>query len=117
MVKRSLKLYGQWDPLAPHAKIRAQIVPQPVPVPETTPAKAVDPTPPKRSSRAAKWAELLARVFSFDMRACQDCGGTLKIIAAIVSLNAIRAILTHLRLPYTPPSLAPPRFPDQLHFA
>jgi len=101
--------------LAPHARIRAQIVPQPLPKP--TPAKAVALTAPKRPSRAAKWAELLARVFGLDMRTCLSCGGTFKIIAAILNLSAIRDILTHLGLPHKPPGLAPPRFPEQLRFA
>ena len=58
--------------LAPHAKIRAQIVPPPV---------ADLPNPPQRRKRAKHWAELLARVFGIDMSACPDCGGPVKIIA------------------------------------
>ena len=90
------------------------------------------PDPPKRSKR---WAELLARVFGFDLKTCPECGGPLKIIAAILephapatlrvqgqslrspqasSRDAIRSILTCLRLPDKPPELAPARIPEQI---
>ena len=73
----------------------------------------MEPTPP----RTKRWAELLARVFGFDMRACPDCGGPLKIIAAILEPHAIQSILTYLRLPDKPPGLAPARIPEQVQFA
>ena len=71
--------------LAPHAKIRAQIVPQPLPVP-VRPADAADPQKdaPERPARRKRWAELLARVFGLDMQKCVDCGGPLKIVSAIL---------------------------------
>jgi hypothetical protein len=100
--------------LAPHAEIRAQIVPQPSPTAALADAPADSPKtdPP----RVKKWAELLARVFGLDLKKC-DCGGALKIIAAILEPAAIRTILTHLRLPDKPPGLAPPRIPEQTKFA
>jgi hypothetical protein len=104
--------------LAPHAKIRAQIVPQPLPA-ATSDVDAVDPqkNTPERPARAKRWAELLARVFGLDMQKCEDCGGPLKIVSAILEPNAITSILTHLRLPDKPPGLAPPRIPEQFHFS
>ena len=84
--------------LAPHAKIRAQIVPPPV---------ADLPNPPQRRKRAKHWAELLARVFGIEMSACPDCGGPVKIIAAILKPTAIRNILTYLGLPDKAPELVP----------
>ena len=45
------------------------------------------------------WACLLKRVFEIDMEHCPNCGGHLKIIAAVVDSVVITKILTHLHLP------------------
>jgi hypothetical protein len=50
------------------------------------------------------------------MSACPDCGGPLKIIAAILEPHAIKNILTHLKLPDKPPGLAPAQIPEQFQF-
>ena len=41
------------------------------------------------------------------MQACPDCGGPVKIIAAILKPTAIRNILTYLGLPDKAPELVP----------
>ena len=69
-----------------------------------------------RPTRAQRWAELLARVFGLDMEKCEDCGGPIKIVSAILEPHAIKSILNHLRLPDKPPGLAPSRIPEQFHF-
>ena len=51
------------------------------------------------------WACLLKRVFDIDIEHCANCGGSLKIIAAIDDPPVIAKILTHLDLP----ARAPPR--------
>ena len=104
--------------LAPHAKIRSQIVPHPFPVHTPAGAPVEDPptTPPSRPARAKRWAELLARVFGLDLQACQDCGGPMKIVASILEPTAVRTILTYLGLPDKPPDLAPARIPEQNQF-
>ncbi len=53
------------------------------------------------------WARLLQRVFELDLEHCPNCGGKLKIIAAILEAPVIEKILTHLGLP----ARAPPRSP------
>lgn len=53
------------------------------------------------------WAYLLKRVFDIDLEHCPECGGALKILAAIEDPAVITKILTHLRLP----ARAPPRSP------
>ena len=53
------------------------------------------------------WARLLKRVFGIDIAHCPQCGGALKIIAAIEESAVIVSILTHLGLP----ARAPPRSP------
>jgi len=64
--------------LAPNARLRAAIVPGPA---ENTSEHAAEHThgAPARMS----WARLLKRVFAIDVEHCPQCGGALKIIAAI----------------------------------
>jgi hypothetical protein len=105
--------------LAPHARIRSQIVPRPSPIGAMA-AAGSDDSPeatPQRLARVQRWAELLARVFGLDMQKCTDCGGPLKIVSAILEPHAIRSILTYLGLPDKPPELAPARIPEQTQFA
>jgi len=53
------------------------------------------------------WARLLKCVFEIDLKHCPNCGGELKIIAAILEAPAIEKILMHLG----PQARAPPRAP------
>jgi hypothetical protein len=88
--------------LAPHARLRAAIVPGPAhnaSVPADEPAHGA----PTRIG----WARLRKRVFDIDLEHCPQCGGEFKIIAAIEEPAVIVRILTHLRLP----ARAPPRSP------
>ncbi len=57
------------------------------------------------------WARLLKRVFEIDLEHCPNCGGELKIIAAILEAPVIERILTHLGLQ----ARAPPRAPARGH--
>jgi hypothetical protein len=92
--------------LAPHAKLRAQIVPsEPLNAHETCAHHAQ--SPPALAPARMSWACLLKRVFDIDVERCPNCGGRLKIIAAIVDPAVITKILTHLHLP----ARAPPRSP------
>ncbi len=90
--------------LAPNARLRAAIVPGP---PENTSEHAAEHAhgAPARMS----WARLLRRVFDFDIEHCPNCGGALKIIAAIEDPAVIAKILTHLGLPARAPPRAPAR--------
>ena len=92
--------------LAPNAKLRALVVPQ---EPEA-PAQAAPPAECEaicahhRPTRM-NWARMLKRVFEIDLEHCPNCGGELKIIAAILEQPVIEKILTHLGLQ----ARAPPR--------
>ena len=44
------------------------------------------------------WVRLLKRVFDLDLEHCPNCGGELKIIAAILEQPVIEKILMHLGL-------------------
>jgi Putative transposase len=89
--------------LAPHAKLPAQIVPN-VPLNANQACDHHAQTSPASPARMS-WSCLLKRVFDIDIEHCPNCGGRLKIIAAIVDPALITKILTHLHLPVR----APPR--------
>ena len=88
--------------LAPNAGLRAAIVPGPPEKPGDDAAHDAHEAPARMS-----WARLLRRVFGIDLKHCPQCGGELKIIAAIEEPAVIVRILTHLGLP----ARAPPRSP------
>jgi len=92
--------------LAPHAKLRAAIVP----VPAHT-AHAADCDHAHGARARMTWARLLKRVFDFDVERC-ECGGKMKIIAAIEAPAVIERILAHLGLSAQPPPRAPARRVD-----
>ncbi len=53
--------------------------------------------------------KLLKRVFDLDLQHCPNCGGELRIIAAILEPSVIEKILTHLGLQAGAPPRAPAR--------
>ena len=63
------------------------------------------------------WAQLLKRVFDIDIEQCLQCGGALKIIAAILESTVIAKILAHLGLPARAPPRSPARPSDRLQMA
>ena len=71
------------------------------------------PRPPRHgppgTPRRLSWAELMRRVFAVDVLKCPDCGGRMRILAALHDPDAVRAILESLGLP----SRAPPNLPAQ----
>ena len=89
--------------LAPNAKLRAQVVPQVVPQEPEPPVQAAPPAECEATCAhhrpvRLRWAKLLKRVFEIDVAHCPNCGGELKIIAAIMEQPVIEKILTHLGL-------------------
>ena len=105
--------------LAPAAKWRAAIVPTPVDpdVPSSVPASpSIDEnmtasTEPdltlagKSPRRNYSWALLMMRVFQVDVLECENCGGRLRILAAIHPPDTTRKILDCLGLPSRAPPL------------
>ena len=96
------------------AELRALVVPQEVPQAPEPAAPAQEAEPAQCEANCAhhrpvrlSWAKLLKRVFDLDLEHCPNCGGELKIIAAILEAPVIEKILTHLGLQ----ARAPPRVP------
>jgi len=94
--------------LAPAAKHRSKVVPQPKLEVDVSSGTTEVVPPPRRDG--VDWASLLRRVYDVDALACA-CGGRLRIIAVIESPAVTRRILEHLGLPAEPPVLAPARGP------
>jgi hypothetical protein len=55
------------------------------------------------------WAELIRRVFAVDVLECPRSGGRMRILAAIQTPGAIRAIFEHLGLASRAPPISPAR--------
>ena len=91
--------------LAPHAKLRSQVVPKPT---HDAAAHTCEHAQAHSAPVRMSWARLLKRVFDLDMERC-ECGGNLKIIAMIEQPDVIEKILTHLGLSAQPPPRAPAR--------
>ena len=110
-----IRFYGV---LAPNAKLRKAVVPVPT---ETALAPACTGdgvhTQDGSATGRMRWAQLLKRVFDIDIAHCPQCGGQLKLIAAIEEPAAIARILTHLGLAAQPPPRAPARRVDLLQAA
>ena len=73
-------------------------------------------TPSTPHGRNYAWAELMRRVFSFDVLACGHCGGKLRILAAIHPPETTRKILDWLKLPSKPPPVAPAALEPEFTF-
>ena len=100
--------------LAPNAKLRAKVVPRPADEPaqkDSTPedGEAINERTTHGRPMRLGWAKLLKRVFNLDSEHCPNCGGELKIIAAILERPSIEKILTHLGLQARAPPRAPAR--------
>ena len=96
--------------LAPNAKLRAMVVPQ-EPVEATQAAQSAECEANCSHHRPVRlsWAKVLKRVFDLDLEHCPNCGGELKIIAAILEQPVIEKLLTHLGLHARAPPRAPAR--------
>jgi len=129
--------------LAPNAKLRPEIIPssgrqagnpsgpallrsaavrRPVPgspggVNATDTSDDHGDTPHPSAPTRISWARLLKRVFEIDIEQCPQCGGALKIIAAIEHPPVIVKILAHLGFPARAPPRSPARSFDLFQMA
>ena len=92
------------------AKMRALVVPQgPVESARAAQPAECDATCAHHRPVRLSWARLLKRVFDLNLEHCPNCGGELKIVAAILERPVIEKILTHLGLQARAPPRAPAR--------
>ena len=106
-----IRLHGV---LAPIARLRALVVSQEVPQVPQTPAQQAKPAACEANCAHHRavwliWAKLLERGLDLELQHCPNCGGDLRIIAAILEPPVIEKILTHLGLQARAPPRAPAR--------
>jgi hypothetical protein len=94
--------------LAAHAKNREKIVPS------KTPRDAGDTKPAASKAYRLTFAALLSRVFQIEIDTCADCGGKMKIVAALTDPASIRRYLEGTGQSAKIPEIAPARAPPQL---
>jgi len=102
--------------LAPNAAARAAIVPGPQAEADETTCSGRHSGQGETPTYRRSWATLLARVFRIDVTRCPDCGGRMKIIAALTDPSSIRRCLQGMRLPARAPPIAPARPDPQPQF-
>lgn len=90
--------------LAPHSKLRSQVVPRS--------HKEEEAKPDACHSRRLSWARLLSRVFDITLEKC-PCGAAVKFVASVEDPKVIKKILTHVGLPTAAPTFTPARAPPQ----
>ena len=59
--------------------------------------------------RHLSWAKLLRRVLDIDALTCPRCSTSMVVIAFLTNPPVLRLILDHLKLPSSPPQIAPAR--------
>jgi len=95
--------------LAPNAKGRAAVVP-----------KKPDEEEVRKTRGASKnrilWAALLKRTFRLDLETCPNCGGRMRIVAAITDRASIKRYLDGVGLPSAIPEIKPARPPPQMEY-
>ena len=109
--------------LAPHAKVRSEVVPRATLAQEKEPEQlslfevrthaALEP-PPAPSPSRHPWPWLLRRVFATDILTCPRCQGRMKLVTLATDKSDIDAVLRHTHRPRAPPVPLLPPFPGQL---
>lgn len=94
--------------LAPHAKVRSEVVGQ-----MKVEGVSIEAEQNGSHEKRISWARLLKRVFDIDIAQCSSCGGKAKVIAAILESVVIRKILAHLKMRKEPPKIHSARAPPQ----
>jgi hypothetical protein len=92
--------------LAPHAKRRKSVVPKKPDVEELKKTRGF-------SKNRILWAALLKRTFGLNLEVCPDCGGRMRIVAAVTDPVSVKTYLEGVGLDSEIPKLKPPRAPPQ----
>ena len=91
---------------AARARIREQVVPEPDELPKARGCSGSGDTRPDQAYRLG-WADLLKRVFAFDVLLCPRCESRMTQIAWILDRSSISKILTAVGVPADSPTFAP----------
>ena len=73
----------------------------------------VQPELPEQRPRRLLWAQLLQRTFGLDVLLCPQCGGRMKLLAAILDPVEIARLCENLGEPVESPPLPPSRYQAQ----
>lgn len=92
--------------LAPHAKRRKEVVPKKPDEEELRKTRGF-------SKNRILWAALLARTCGLKMEICPDCGGRMRLVAAVTDPASVKTYLEGVGLDSEIPKLKPPRAPPQ----
>jgi hypothetical protein len=92
--------------LAPHAKRRKEVVPKKPDEEELRKSRGF-------SKNRILWAALLARTWGLKMETCPDCGGRMRVVAAVTDPASVKTYLEGVGLDSEIPKLKPPRAPPQ----
>jgi hypothetical protein len=94
---------------APNSTLRHHVTPA-----DRGKRKPIEAKTPAQRRTAMTWAQRLKRVFKIDIETCDQCGGTVKVIACIEDPAIVKRILDHLEqrtdpnITSTHPARAPP---------
>ena len=95
-------MFSHSNALGPNSNLRRKVV-----------KKTERKTKEKKGRRYIEWAILLKRVFKIDVTKCV-CSGEIKIISAILDVNAIVPILKNLKISTNVPEPFPARAPPEI---
>ena len=103
--------------LAANARLRAQVVAQARRPAEPEPAESGAGSAalaPPRPGRYLSWAELLKRVYEFDVLVCPACGGRMRVLATLTEETSIASFLRGIGVSSEVPRFAPARSPPHV---
>jgi hypothetical protein len=106
------RYYGVFAPASPHRK---HLPDRPRPKEETSDEETASAEPPQKSKlsrsgtgkRRIGWAALLRRTFETDVLRCARCSGRMKLVAVVMTADAIRETLVGIGVSPRPPPIAP----------
>ena len=97
--------------LAPHARLRAEVIPPSSQTAELSGAHAhappAGPSSPAAGPGPLSWAALMARVFELDVLRCTRCGGRRRLVAVYPGGQRLRDLLERLGLGAPPTTGGP----------
>ena len=94
---------------ANRSRFRDKLPPAPTAEEKKAPLLDDSGAPPAKRPRRLPWASLMRRVLDIDVLTCPKCAASMVIIAFITDPSVLTRILDYLKLPSTPPPLAPAR--------